>query len=112
MRASKPVLRGLRNAVSRLLIVDAFEDKIVAEHEPIARVVRRARELTVNRGDCDVNCDFRGGSDFHFDFHPWLSSWTADLAVRTISCALRVASDDNPPLFWGGTVPVLATTAQ
>src|SRR5829696_1612470 len=43
MRAGKPVLRGLRKAVSRLLIVDAFEDKIVAEHEPIARGVRRAR---------------------------------------------------------------------
>src|SRR5829696_5283822 len=81
------------------LIVDAFEDKIVADHEPRALGVRRARESTVNRGECDVNCDFRGRSDFHFDFHPWLSSWTADLAVRTISCALGVTSDDNTPLF-------------
>jgi hypothetical protein len=111
MRAGKPVLRGLRKAVSRLLIVDAFEDKIVAEHEPIARGVRRARESTGNRGDCDVNCDFRGRSDFHFDFQPWLSSWTADLAVRTISCGLRVASDDNPPLF-GAALSLPATTAQ
>ena len=47
MGACKPVLLGLRKAVPRLLVVDAFEGKIVAEDEPVARA-RRAGESAFN----------------------------------------------------------------
>ena len=86
---------GLRKAVPRLLVVDTFEDKIVAEDEPIARV-RRAGESALNRGHGDVHCDFRGRGDLHFDFHAWHFSSTADLglSVSTDSCRF-VETDDE-----------------
>src|SRR5215204_5273337 len=98
MRAGKPVLRGLRKAVPRLLVVDAFEDKIVAEHEPIARRPRRARESTVNGGHGDIHCDFRRRGDLHFNFHA-LSSWTTDLGGPHDIVPTLESSCHNPLLF-------------
>jgi hypothetical protein len=98
-------LRGLRNAIPRLLIVDAFEDKIVTEDEPIARGPagpgnRPSTGVTVTSTATSVvavtftSISMRG-SPFG----------TADLGgphdiVRTPG----VASGDNP-LYLGGTVP-------
>jgi hypothetical protein len=58
MRARKPALRGLRKSVSRLLAVDAFKNKIVAEDEPIARAWRTG-EPPINWGYGDVHFDFQ-----------------------------------------------------
>src|SRR5215207_3463238 len=106
MGAGEPTLRGLRKAIPRLLIVDAFEDKIVAEDEPIARGPagpgdRPSTGVTVTSTATSVvavtftSISMRG-SPFG----------TADLGgphdiVRTPG----VASGDNP-LYLGGTVPV------
>src|SRR5215218_7252584 len=112
MRAGKTTLRGQRQAIRRLLIVDAFEDKIVAEDEPIARGPQRAGESTVNRGDRDVHCDFRGRGDLHFEFHAWLSFWDrrSRWPARYRAHSRGFASGDSP--LYLGSMSLLASTAH
>jgi hypothetical protein len=67
MCSRKPVLRGLRKAVPGLLVVDAFEDKVVAEDKPMARA-GRAWESTVNGRSRHVDFDLEGRCDLYFRF--------------------------------------------
>ena len=88
MRAGEPVQRRVWEAITRPHVVDAFEDKIVAEDEPKTRSIGTARGSIVNRCHRDIHFDFRGRGDLNLDLHAWHFSFDGNFGLSVSTASL------------------------